>query len=98
MKKYKRKFTANSLEAETLMPDGRPLFAWENQLAMATKRIATAEAMLKEAKIKMQLLKIAEIEMEQSPEADEIVVRFKTYKAIKDRDFENNLIKHYERV
>lgn len=80
-----------------IMPDGRPLFAWENEIAMARARMQEAEQLMKEAKQLMQLLGIAEIEKKDDISTDDIVIRFRMIDAVKDLQFEDNLKKHYIR-
>jgi len=46
---------------ETIMPDGRPLYAWENEIAMLRANEAKVEAQRKQLDNMMRLCQVKEI-------------------------------------
>jgi hypothetical protein len=67
---------------ETIMPDGRPMFAWENELSMLRKAYPEAKKMMEEAKSLMKLLKIAEVETKNDIQTGDLLVRFRMVDAV----------------
>lgn len=64
------------LTDETIMPDGRPLFAWRNELEYLRSGDKRVEDKTKELNKMMELCNIAKIECEKDPTTNDIVVRF----------------------
>lgn len=91
------KITVNSDEAMTEMPDGRPLFAWQNEIEIASARYEEAQALMREAKTLMKLLRIAEVEQKKDLESGDIIIRFRMSSLVRDPHSEPELEKHYVR-
>lgn len=70
------------------MPDGRPLFAWRNELEMLRQKEQRANDRLKEAHGLARLAGIAKVYREQNPYNLEMVirVRFERYMTNDSRD------------
>ena len=74
----------SEIEDMTIMPDGRPFFAWRNELEMLRNQASSLETRQKETYHMMQLLKIASIEQQQEPWTGDILVRFRMIDSIMD--------------
>ena len=65
------------MNEETIMPDGRPLFAWKNELAM----LRAKESYVKDAELRlavqMKLMHIASIEHTNEPWSGDMIFRLR---------------------
>lgn len=71
---------------ETIMPDGRPFFAWENEIAMLQRREPNLKKRKKELSDLMKILKVVEIEIHEERKTGDILIRFKRNDVLK-KDF-----------
>lgn len=60
---------------DSIMPDGRPLFAWRNELEMLRSKEQSVHEKLKEAHRLSKLAGIVEIYREQNPHSLEMILR-----------------------
>lgn len=94
---FKRKIQLDSDEALTKMPDGRPIFAWENEIGMAQSRMAEAEKLMKQAQDLMRIIGIVDIESQREPWTGDLVIRVRMEKAVRDVSPHLAIEKYYER-
>lgn len=66
------------------MPDGRPFFAWRNELEYLRSKERGVETRSRELHRMMELCNIARIEQENDPVTNDIVVRFSMRDFVKD--------------
>lgn len=62
---------------ETIMPDGRPFFAWRNELEMLRSEVQALKPAQDRVSDQMRLLNIARIESIQEPWSGDLVIRFR---------------------
>lgn len=60
---------------ETVMPDGRPLVAWKNEIELLRAQVETSHNRMKEAQHLAKLAGIVNVYREQNPNNLEIVLR-----------------------
>lgn len=65
------------------MPDGRPFFAWENELKMLREENKSLAPKQKKVNDMMRLLHIAKIESEHEPWTGDLVIRFRIEDQVK---------------
>ncbi len=63
------------LSDETIMPDGRPLFAWRNEIEMARAEHGIVDAGKSEVTRLMALLRIVELEEHREPHTGDYLFR-----------------------
>lgn len=81
----------------TIMPDGRPFFAWGNELSMLRKQRPEISARNRELNHLMQLLQIAHIEQQKDWATGDLIIRLRMVDAIKAND-PKGVYKQYQKV
>jgi len=83
------------MDKNTIMPDGRPLFAWENEITMLRQREPLVDQRIKEGAELFRLLRIARITRQENPDTMEINIRI-SFVATMQRDYQYNPEKYWK--
>lgn len=65
------------LSDETMMPDGRPLFAWRNEIEMLRQREADVKVQRQDFERRMKVLNVVEMQRFDDCRKSEMVIRVK---------------------
>lgn len=74
---------------ETVMPDGRPLFAWWNEILMARSQAATTKQMWNDARAVSAILGLDKVVRSAADQSGDLVIRI-TRKAIMESESLND--------
>jgi len=72
----------SEINDETIMPDGRPFFAWKNELEMLRAEGRGVEQAKREFAWKMTALGVYEIALRDEPQTGDILIRVRRVDAI----------------